>query len=435
MTFTATPREGREPRGSIRAPAGASPLRRLFVFLGPGYLVATGYMDPGNWATALAGGSRYGTTLLFAAVLASVMAIVLQALSARLGLVSGLDLAEACRARFSKPVVIALWLIAEAGIAATDLAEIIGTAIGLQLLFGLPLAIGVFLTLLDVFLVLALERAGFRKLELFVVLLLGVIAFSFTAQLAMAHIDFTKIARGLLPTGRVLADPQMLYLSLGILGATVMPHNLFLHSAIVQTRAVGPSVADKREAIAFASIDSAVALIFALLVNGAILVLAASVFFESSHTEVAQLGEAHRLIAPLLGAPAAAVLFAVALIACGLNSSVTATLAGQIVMEGFLRLRMKPARRRLLTRLVAIGPAVATMLIAGEEAVSRLLVASQVVLSFTLPFAMIPLIWFAASRRLMGELVASRRLVFLAGAIALLIVMLNAKLVVDVLAG
>ncbi len=437
MTDVAVPcaTEPQEERRLIAAPLGASAWRRLFVFLGPGYLVATGYMDPGNWATALAGGSKYGTALLFTAVLASLMAIVLQGLSARLGLASGLDLAQACRARFSKPFVIALWLLAEVGIAATDLAEIVGSAIGLQLLFGLPLALGVVVTLLDVFVVLAFERAGFRKIELFVVMLLGVIAFSFTAQLIMAHPDFAQIARGLVPTRQILDDPQMLYISLGILGATVMPHNLFLHSAIVQTRAVGPSAAEKREAIAFASIDSAIALIFALLVNGAILVLAASVFFTSGHTEVAELSEAHRLIAPLLGAPAAATLFAVALLACGLNSTVTATLAGQIVMEGFLRLRMKPARRRLFTRLVAVVPAVATVLIAGEGAVSPLLVGSQVVLSFTLPFAMVPLVWFTASRRTMGELVAPRRATILAAVIAVLIIALNAKLIVDALVG
>ena len=280
-------------RGSIATRKGASLARRFFVFLGPGYLVATGYMDPGNWATALAAGSRYGCALLFAAVLSSLIAIVLQALSARLGLASGLDLAQACRARFSKPAAIALWLVAEAAIAATDLAEIIGTAIGLQLLFGMPLAVGIAITLLDTFVVLAFERAGFRKIELFVVSLLGLIAFSFTAQLAMAHVDLSQVARGLVPTRQLLDDPRMLYLGLGIVGATVMPHNLFLHSSIVLTRAVGASPAEKREAIGFALIDSAVALFFALLVNGAILVLAASVFYTSGHVEVTELAEAH----------------------------------------------------------------------------------------------------------------------------------------------
>ena len=424
-----------ELRGSIATRAGGSLARRFFVFLGPGYLVATGYMDPGNWATALAGGSQYGSALLFVAVLSSLMAIVLQALSARLGLASGLDLAQACRARFSKPVAIALWLVAEGGIVATDLAEIIGTAIGLQLLFGLPLAVGIAVTLLDTFIVLAFERAGFRKIELFVVSLLGLIAFSFTAQLAMAHVDFWSVARGLVPTRQFLDDPRMLYLGLGILGATVMPHNLFLHSSIVLTRAVGASMAEKREAISFAVLDSTIALFFALLVNGAILVLAASVFFTSGHTEVAELSEAHRLIAPLLGAPLAAKLFAVALIACGINSTVTATLTGQIVMEGFLRLRMTPTRRRLFTRLIAVIPTVALTLIYGEAATGSLLVASQVVLSFTLPFAMVPLVWFTASRRTMGDLAAPRYASVLAAIITVVIIALNAKLIFDALTG
>jgi manganese transport protein len=422
-------------RASISTRRGAPLARRFFVFLGPGYLVATGYMDPGNWATALAAGSRYGYELLFAAVLSSLMAIVLQALSARLGLASGLDLAQTCRACFSKPAAIALWLVAEAAIAATDLAEIIGTAIGLQLLFGMPLAVGIAVTLLDTFVVLAFERAGFRKIELFVVSLLGLIAFSFTAQLAMAHVDFGQVARGLVPTRRLLDDPRMLYLGLGIVGATVMPHNLFLHSSIVLTRAVGASPAEKREAIGFALIDSAIALFFALLVNGAILVLAASVFYASGHVEVTELAEAHRLIAPLLGAPLAAKLFAIALIACGLNSTVTATLSGQIVMEGFVRLRMTPTRRRLFTRLIAVVPTVAVTLISGEAATGGLLIASQVVLSFTLPFAMVPLIWFTASRRVMGELIAPRHTTALAAIIAVVIIALNAKLIIDALAG
>ncbi len=428
-------REPGELRGSIKTPAGATLLQRLFVFVGPGYLVATGYMDPGNWATALAGGSKYGTALLFVAVLSSLMAIVLQALAARLGLGAGLDLAQACRAQFSRPTAVALWLIAEAAILATDLAEIIGTAIGLQLLFGLPIAAGIVITLLDTFLVLAFERAGFRKIELFVVALLGLIALSFTAQLAMAHVNFGDVARGLLPTKQFFADPQMLYIGLGIIGATVMPHNLFLHSYIVQTRAVGASSDEKREAISFAVIDSSVALFFALIVNGAILVLAASVFFASGHRDVAELGEAYRLIAPLLGAPTAATLFALALIACGLNSTVTATLAGQVVMEGFVRLRMKPALRRFVTRLMAIAPAVGLTLYAGESATGHLLVASQVVLSMALPFAVAPLIWFTASRRIMGEQVAPRFLTITAWVIAAMIMALNAKLLVDMIFG
>jgi manganese transport protein len=429
------PREPGDLRGSILISPGGSPFRRLLVFLGPGYLVATGYMDPGNWATALAGGSKYGAALLFVAVLSSLMAVVLQALAARLGLGAGLDLAQACREHFPRPAAVGLWLVAEAAILATDLAEIIGTAIGLQLLFGLPLAGGIVITLLDTFLVLAFERAGFRKIELFVVALLGLIAISFSAQLAMANVDFAYVAKGLLPTPEFFSDPEMLYLGLGILGATVMPHNLFLHSYIVQTRAVGASRGEKSEAIRFAVIDSTVALLFALLINGAILVLAASVFFASGHKEVAELGEAYRLITPLLGAPMASTLFAVALIACGLNSTVTATLAGQVVMEGFLRLRLKPATRRFVTRLIAIAPAVAITLYYGETATGRLLVASQVVLSLALPFAVMPLLWFTSSRRVMGEYVAPSFLTMLAGLIAAIIVVLNAKLVYDAIAG
>ncbi|GLI91368.1 divalent metal cation transporter MntH [Methylocystis echinoides] len=418
-------------RRSVIVPDGGRLFRRIFVFLGPGYLVATGYMDPGNWATALAGGSKFGAALLFVAVLSSLMAIVLQSLSARLGVGAGLDLAQACRAHAPFPVAVGLWLLAEAGIFATDLAEVIGTAIGLQLLFGLPLALGIVATTLDTFLVLAFERLGFRKIELFVVAMLGLIGFCFAAQLVMARPDWAAVARGLAPTPRFLTDPEMLYLGLGILGATVMPHNLFLHSFVVQTRAVGVSTRQKREAIRFAVIDSTLALFFALLVNGAILVLAAAVFHAHGRTEVAELGEAHRLIAPLLGEPVAATLFAVALIACGLNSTVTATLAGQIVMEGFIRLRLAPATRRLITRVIAIAPAVAVTLYAGESATARLLVLSQVVLSVTLPFAVVPLVMFTAQREVMGELTAPRRTTALASMIAAVVIALNVKLLWD----
>lgn len=422
-------------RRSVSVPSDSAGLRRLFIFLGPGYLVATGYMDPGNWATALAGGSKFGTALLFVAVLSSLMAIVLQSLTARLGLGAGLDLASACRARFPRRVTFVLWLLAEAGILATDLAEVIGTAIGLQLLFGLPLAAGVVVTLLDTFLVLAFERAGFRMIELFVVAMLGVIALSFGAQLALAEPSLTEIAEGLVPTRAFFENPEMLYIGLGILGATVMPHNLFLHSYIVQTRAVGASLAEKREAIDFAVVDSTLALMIALVINGSILVLAAAPFHAAGHTEVAELGEAYRLLAPLLGAPIAAKLFAVALIACGLNSTVTATLAGQIVMEGFVHIRMRPALRRLATRLIALLPAVAVTIVAGETATARLLVLSQVALSLTLPFAVAPLVWFTASRRMMGELTAPRATTAVAAIIAAAIIALNGKLLLDAATG
>ncbi|RTL85129.1 MAG: divalent metal cation transporter [Hyphomicrobiales bacterium] len=424
-----------ELRRSVAVPAGGKLVNRIFVFLGPGYLVATGYMDPGNWATALAGGSKFGTALLFVAVLSSLMAIVLQSLSARLGVGAGLDLAQACRAHTPFPVAVFLWLLAEAGIFATDLAEVIGTAIGLELLFGLPLALGIVATALDAFLVLAFERLGFRKIELFVVSMLGLIGFCFAAELVMARPDMAAVARGLVPTSRFLADPEMLYLGLGILGATVMPHNLFLHSFVVQTRAVGVSARQKREAIRFAVLDSSLALFFALLVNGAILVLAAAVFHTRGLDQVAELGEAHRLIAPLLGEPLAAKLFAVALIACGLNSTVTATLAGQIVMEGFVHLRLAPAARRLVTRAIAIAPAIAVTLYAGESATARLLVLSQVVLSVTLPFAVVPLVHFTARRDVMGALVAPRRTTLVAAVIAAGVIALNVKLIIDAAAG
>ncbi|WP_210330732.1 MULTISPECIES: Nramp family divalent metal transporter [unclassified Methylocystis] len=422
-------------RRSVHVPEGGAFFRRLFVFLGPGYLVATGYMDPGNWATALAGGSKFGTALLFVAVLSSLMAIVLQSLAARLGVGAELDLAQACRRHYPFPAAVGLWILAEIGIFATDLAEVIGTAIGLQLLFGLPLAVGIFITVLDTFLVLALERAGFRKIELFVVAMLALIAFSFLAQLIMARPDFAQIAQGLVPTRRFFTDPEMLYIGLGILGATVMPHNLFLHSFVVQTRAVAEPLDKKREAIRFAVIDSTLALFLALFVNGAILVLAAAVFHATGHTEVAELGEAYRLIAPLLGQPVAATLFAVALIACGLNSTVTATLTGQIVMEGFVRLRMKPATRRLITRCIAIAPAIGVTLYAGESATAQLLVLSQVALSVTLPFAVVPLVAFTAQRSVMGDLVAPRRTTALAAIIAVVIIALNLKLLWDAVAG
>lgn len=427
-----TPDRG-DLRASVRVPTELTGFKRLFIFLGPGYLVATGYMDPGNWATALAGGSKFGASLLFVAVVSSLMAVLLQSLSARLGLATGLDLASACRRQFSRPVSFALWLLAEAGILATDLAEVIGTAIGLQLLFGLPLAAGVAITCLDTFLVLAFERAGFRKIELFVVAMLGVIAFSFGGQLLLAKPDMAEVARGLLPSRQFFENPEMLYIGLGILGATVMPHNLFLHSYIVQTRAVGASPSERREAIGFAVLDSTLALLFALVINGSILVLAAAAFHAAGHTEVVELGEAYRLIAPLLGAPIAAKLFAIALIACGLNSTVTATLSGQIVMEGFLELRIRPTLRRLVTRSIAIGPAMAATIAAGESATAGLLVASQVALSFTLPFAVAPLVWFTASRRLMGELAAPRLTSLLAAIVAAVIVALNGKLLLDAL--
>jgi manganese transport protein len=366
---------------SIAVPRFGTDARKLAAFLGPGYLIAVGYMDPGNWATSIAGGSKFGYTLLVVALVSNIMAIVLQSLCARLAIASGRDLAQACRDAYPKPVALALWLLAELAIVATDLAEVIGTAIGLNLLFGVPLKIGVLITALDVFLILYLQKLGFRYLEALIVTLLGVIALCFGVQIALADPNWGDVIRGFAPTTEIVTNPEMLYLALGILGATVMPHNLYLHSAIVQTRAYGDSLPDKREALRFATIDSAVALMFALLINASILILAAAAFHATGRSEVAELGEAHSLLSPLLGSAFAPTLFGIALLCCGLNSTVTATLAGQAVMEGFLDIRLPPWLRRLITRLVAIVPAAAVTVWYGESGTAQLLILSQVILS------------------------------------------------------
>ena len=410
---------------------GATPWKRFLAFLGPGYMVAVGYMDPGNWATSLAGGAKFGYALLFVALLSNLMAIVLQSLSARLAIGSGRDLAQACRDAFPRWVSIPLWLTAEIAIIATDVAEVIGTAIGLNLLFGIPLELGVVITALDVFLILWLQRRGFRKLEGFVIALLALIAVCFAIQVALASPDWGGVLRGFAPTTDVLRNPEMLYLALGILGATVMPHNLYLHSAIVQTRDWGDRPEDKREALRFATIDSTVALMFALLINAAILILAAASFHAAGKTDVTDLGDAHQLIGPLLGAGVAPTLFAVALLACGLNSTVTATLAGQAVMEGFLRLRLAPWVRRLITRSLAILPAAGVTLFYGAAGTGRLLILTQVVLSLQLSFAVIPLVLFTTSKARMGALVAPLWLGALAWSVAGAIVVLNMKLLWD----
>ena len=418
---------------SIAVPDGASSWRRLFAFAGPGYLIAVGYMDPGNWATDLAGGSAYGYTLLSVVLLSNLMAMVLQALSARLGIASGLDLAQACRDHYPRPVSIALWLLCEIAIVACDLAEVLGTAIALKLLFGLPLVWGVCVTALDVFLILALQRYGFRKLEAFVVALLLIIAGSFVFELALAKPDWGAAAAGLMPSARILRDPAMLYIAIGILGATVMPHNLYLHSSIVQTRAYRQDEAGRGEAIRLATIDSTVALGLAFFINAAILMLAAATFHVAGHTGVAEIDEAYRLLTPLLGGAAASVVFAVALLASGQNSTVTGTLAGQIVMEGFLHLRMPVWLRRMVTRAIAIVPAVAVVAGTGDAGATKLLVLSQVVLSLQLPFAVVPLIQFVGDRRLMGRFAISPGLRILAWIIAGVIVGLNAVLIYGML--
>ena len=420
---------------SIRLKPEASTFRRALAFVGPGYLVSVGYMDPGNWATSLAGGAQFGYALLTVALLSNIMAIILQSLCARLAIGAGRDLAQACRDAFPKPVAWLLWLFAEIAIIATDIAEVVGTAIGLNLLFGIPLEIGVIITALDVFLILWLQRLGFRWIEAFVIALLGVIFASFFVQIAMADPDWGEVIKGFAPTTEVVRNPQMLYLALGIIGATVMPHNLYLHSGIVQTRAFGSSLPEKREALKFATIDSTVALMFALLVNAAILILAAATFHKAGQTSVAEIGEAHAMLAPMLGSLLAPKLFAVALLCCGLNSTVTATMAGQIVMEGFLNFRLPAWMRRLVTRMVAIVPAAGVTLYYGVSGTGALLILSQVVLAFQLPFAIVPLVMFCRDKAKLGALAAPPWLTAVAGIVAAVIIALNVKLLWDLAHG
>ena len=421
--------------GSIRVASSGSFWRKLAAFLGPGYLVAVGYMDPGNWATSLAGGSKFGYALLAVALISNIMAIVLQALCARLGVGSGRDLAQACRDAFPRWLSWPLWLFAEIAISATDLAEIIGTAIGLNLLFGIPLEIGVLITALDVFLILALQAIGFRWIEAFVVTLLGVIAACFAIQIAMAHPDWGGVIRGFAPTVEIVRNPEMLYLALGILGATVMPHNLYLHSGLVQTRGYGDSEPEKKEAIKLATIDSTIALCLALLINASILILAAATFHKAGKTDIAELDQAHTLLSPMLGSAIAPTLFGIALLCCGLNSTVTATLSGQIVMEGFINIKIAPWLRRLVTRAIAIVPAAIVTIAYGEKGTAQLLILSQVVLSLQLPFAIVPLVMFTASKAKMGAFVAPRWLSLIAVAIAAVVIALNVKLLVDFVTG
>ena len=417
--------------GTIATRPTGSLWRRLQAFLGPGYLVAVGYMDPGNWATSLAGGSKFGYALLTIALLSNLMAIVLQALCARLGIGAGRDLAQACRDAFPRAVSVPLWLAAEIAICATDLAEVIGTAIGLNLLFHIPLELGVLLTALDVFLILLMQNLGFRWIEAFIVTLLGVIAACFAIQIAMADPDWAASFAALRRRLKSYAIPDMLYLALGILGATVMPHNLYLHSGVVQTRRFGERIDDRREAIKLATIDSTIALCFALTINASILILAAATFNKVGKTDVAELDQAHSFLAPLLGYAIAPTLFGIALLCCGMNSTVTATLSGQIVMEGFLDIRLPAWARRLITRGIAIVPAAVVTIWYGESGTARLLILSQVVLSLQLPFAIVPLVLFTADRKKLGDLVAPRWMTALAALIAIVIIALNVKLLRD----
>jgi manganese transport protein len=417
-----------ESHRSIPISHTASWIRKIFAFAGPGYLVAVGYMDPGNWATDIGGGSKFGYTLLSVILISNLMAMFLQALSAKLGIATGRDLAQACREHYSRRASIALWIVCEIAIAACDLAEVLGSAVALKLLFGLPLLPGVIITGLDVLIVLALQGRGFRIIEAFVVTLIATIAGCFAYEIFFAHPIWREAVVGLIPRAEILRNREMLYIAIGILGATVMPHNLYLHSSIVQTRAFGASVRDRREAMRYAIFDSTVALGFALFINAAILILGAAAFHTRGLHDVAEIADAYKLLSPVLGVSLASTVFACALLASGQNSTLTGTLAGQIVMEGFLQIRLKPWLRRLITRSIAIIPAVIVIGFAGEGKVTWLLILSQVVLSFQLPFAVIPLIQFTSDRTKMGEFANSRVTVVIAWIVAGAILFFNAEL-------
>ncbi len=402
--------------------------RKLLAFIGPAYLVSVGYMDPGNWATDLQGGAAFGYQLIWVLLLSNIMAVLLQSLSARLGIVRRMDLAQANRETYPSVVNFALYILAELAITATDLAEVLGMAIGIKLLTGIPLIYGTGITVLDTFLFLFLQRFGIRKMEAFIILLVATIGFSFLAQLFIAKPNLSQAIVGFIPTH---LSPQALYIAVGIIGATVMPHNLYLHSALVQTRKIDRTTKGIRKSIFYNFIDSAVALNLAFFVNAAILILAAATFFYTGHQDVAKIEEAHSLLAPLLGSKLAPILFAIALIAAGQSSTVTGTLAGQIVMEGYLKLRFNPWIRRLLTRLLAILPAVLVIGIMGEERVDDLLVFSQVILSLQLGFAVIPLIHFVSDKNTMGEFAIGIKIKIFAWIIAAILVYLNSHLVID----
>jgi manganese transport protein len=420
-----------EVHGSVVVPRTASFWRKLIAFSGPGFLVAVGYMDPGNWATDLAGGAKFGYVLLAVIMISNFMAILLQHLCIKLGVATGRDLAQACRDHYSALTVWFLWILCEIAISACDLAEVVGSAIGLQLLFGIPLVWGCIITASDVLLVLYLQTKGFRYIEAIVMTLIATVGSCFAAELIFSKPSATAVLLGFIPGPHIVANPGMLYISIGILGATVMPHNLYLHSSIVQTRKFEQTSEGRREAIKFATIDSSVALMFALLVNGAILILSAAVFHWSGHQDVAEIQDAYKLLSPLLGVSMASVLFAVALLASGQNSTLTGTLAGQIVMEGFLNFRLTPWLRRLITRLIAIVPAVLVIGIFGETKTTQLLIISQVVLSMQLGFAVWPLMRFTSEKAKMGEFANGLWLKILGWMTAAIIVVLNVKLLLD----
>ena len=416
---------------SVPVPHGASFWKKIAAFAGPGFLVSVGYMDPGNWATDLAGGAKYGYTLLSVILISNLMAILLQHLCVKLGVVTGRDLAQACRDHYSRPVAVALWVLCEGAIAACDLAEVVGSAIGLQLLFHIPLVWGCVITVLDVLIVLFLQNKGFRYVEALVIAVILTIGGCFLAELIFAKPDVGSLALGFIPSAEILKNREMLFVAIGILGATVMPHNLYLHSSIVQTRNFERTPAGKAEAIKFASIDSTFALMFALFINGGILILAAAAFHFTGHQDVAEIQDAFKLLSPTLGVGIASTLFALALLASGQNSTLTGTLAGQIVMEGFLRIRLAPWLRRLITRLIAVVPAVCVIGYFGEGKTTDLLIWSQVILSMQLGFAVVPLLLFTNDRTKMGTFANPLWIKVLAGLTAAIIIVLNLKLLFD----
>jgi len=424
-----------EVHRSLKVPANGSWFKKFLAFVGPGYLVAVGYMDPGNWATDIAGGSAFGYTLLSVILISNLMAILLQALAGKLGIVTGRDLAQACRDHYQKPVAFTLWLLCELAIAACDLAEVIGSAIALNLLFGIPLVYGVMITAVDVLIVLLLQNKGFRYIETLVIVLIVTIGGCFLVEMFLAKPDMGGIARGFVPSAEIVTNPMMLYIAIGILGATVMPHNLYLHSSIVQTRSFEQTSLGKRQAIKYATWDSTIALFFALFINAAILIIAAATFHRAGMTEVAEIQEAYHLLTPLLGTTIGSILFGVALLASGQNSTLTGTLAGQIVMEGFLNLRLAPWLRRLITRLIAIIPAVIVTAMYGESGTAQLLILSQVILSLQLSFAVFPLVKFTSDKAKMGEFVNRPWLKALAWTVAVIIAALNVYLLVQTFFG
>lgn len=420
-----------EVHRSIAVPRHLPFWKKMWAFAGPGFLIAVGYMDPGNWATDLAGGAKFGYTLLGVILISNLIAILLQHLCIKLGVVTGRDLAQACRDHYRTPTVWFLWILCELAIAACDLAEVVGSAIGLQLLFGIPLVWGCIITALDVLAVLYLQNKGFRYVEALVVTLILTIGSCFALELFFAKPSLPAVLLGFVPSAEILKNHEMLYVSIGILGATVMPHNLYLHSSIVQTRKYELTPEGRREAIKYATIDSTGALMFALFINGAILILAAAAFHWSGHQDVAEIQDAYKLLSPVLGVGVASTFFAVALLASGQNSTLTGTLAGQVVMEGFLNIRLRPWLRRLITRAIAIVPAVCVIGLFGEGKTTDLLVASQVVLSMQLGFAVWPLVQFTSERAKMGEFANPLWIKILGWTCATVIIVLNVKLLLD----